>query len=302
MRIAVSGSRGSVGRALCETICREGHDVLRLVRSKELADRPDRVLWDPASGALEAAKLERVDAVVHLAGAPVYTGRLRWTREARRAIVRSRVDATRNLCAALASLDSPPAVFLCGSGALIYGHSSGELHSEASPPGAGFMASLTQRWEEATAPASTAGMRVVLLRFGMVLDVIGGGLSKLLPFYRLGLGGPIGRGRQYISWISLDDTVNAITYLIGNSDISGPVNIVSPDPIQQREFASTLGLVLGKPAIIPLPSWAVKLLFGMMANELLLVSSRVHPEVLLNSGFHFSHQKLEPALRAVLMH
>jgi NAD dependent epimerase/dehydratase family enzyme len=321
MIIAVTGSTGLVGSALVHALEADGHDVRRLVR-REVRNQQE-IRWDPAAGQIDAAGLVSVDAVVHLAGENLAAHR--WTDAFKEQIRSSRVAGTRLLCEALAKClsqdqgkgdsrifprglgktGSVPDGFgpqvLCSASAIgYYGDRGQEQLDESSPPGHGFLPEVCSEWEAATDPARAAGMRVVNLRIGVVLSAHGGALSRMLPPFRMGVGGVIGSGRQVISWIALDDLVSAIQFVLANPMLTGPVNAVAPEPATNRELTKTLGRVLGRPTILPLPAFAARLAFGEMANELLLGGARVEPKALLEAGFSFAYPRLEPALRHVL--
>jgi len=296
--VAITGATGLIGRALVARLRASGVQVRRLVR--RAAARPsDDVEWDPMRGVLPPSALDGVDAIVHLAGEPIAK---RWTAERKRAIRESRVRGTELLARMIASLDRKPRVLVSGSAIGVYGDRGDELLDESSATGDGFLANVVSEWERAAAPASEAGVRVVLLRTGLVLSRQGGVLEKLLLSFKLGLGGPMGSGRQWMSWIALDDQLRAIEYALASPALSGPVNLVSPNPVTNAEFAATLGLVLARPALIPVPAVALELLFGEMARETILAGQRVLPRALVTAGFEFAHPTLEQALRFELAH
>lgn len=297
MRILVTGSTGLIGSALIPFLTAGGHTVTRLVRS---APRPGEreVRWDPERGEADRPGLEGQDAAVHLAGENIAGGR--WTAERKARIRDSRVRGTQFLCESLARLDRPPKVLLCASATGYYGDRKDEVLREESAPGSGFLAEVCRAWEAAAEPALRAGIRVVSLRFGVVLSPAGGALAKMLPPFRLGLGGRIGTGRQYMSWIALDDAVGAACHALTAEALGGPVNAVAPNPVRNLEFAQTLGRVLSRPALLPLPAFAARLALGEMAEELLLASARVEPARLTAAGYPFRHPCLEGALRALL--
>lgn len=292
MVIAVTGASGFVGRGLNEVLTRAGHRVRPLVRRE--VRHPDEIAWDPAEGRIDTDAFEDVDAVVHLAGEPVSQ---RWTSAARRRILDSRVKGTALLALALA--EHPPRVLVSASAIGIYGDRGDEVLTEQSAPGEGFLASVASEWEAATAPAEAAGVRVVHLRIGLVMDPAGGMLGALLPSFRWGLGGPMGGGRHWQSWIARDDLVALIDHALGG-DLAGPLNATAPHPVRQRDLAKTLGRVLRRPALLPVPGALLRLGAGQMGRELLLGSQRVLPERALASGFVFRYPDLEPALRAML--
>lgn len=293
MRVAVSGSSGLVGTALTTRLTQDGHEVRRLVRHRERA--PDQVFWDPRGGTIDTAGLEGLDAVVHLAGESIDQ---RWTAERKERIRASRVEGTRNLATALAGLDEPPGVLVSGSAVGYYGPGD-ELVHEDTPPGDDFLARVAAAWEEAARPAAEAGIRLVHNRTSLVLSADGGALAKMLPPFKMGLGGRIGSGEQVWSWVGLPDMVDALIHLI-ESDLEGPVHVAAPNPVRAKTFTDTLGRVLRRPTLLPLPAFAVKLMFGEMGKTLLLQGQRVSADRLLKSGFVFQDPDLEGALRNVL--
>lgn len=287
MRIALSGSTGLIGTALVAELRSIGHEVVALVRGEQ---------WDPASG--RAPDLRGVDAVINLAGAGI--GDHRWTPEYKRTLLSSRLDTTGLLARTIAETADGPTVFLSAAAIGFYGDRDDELLTEASPAGDGFLPDLVQQWEAATAPAADAGARVATLRSGIVLSPDGGALKKMLPLFKLGAGGPFGSGKQWMSWISIDDEVGAIVHLLDH-DVSGPVNLTAPVPVRNKEFAKTLGRVLHRPSLLPVPPFGPKLLLGAeLAGALLFESQRVDPVVLAASGYSFEHPELAAALAAVL--
>jgi len=297
VRILVTGSTGLIGSALVPFLGAGGHAVIRLVRS-EVPPGSAAARWDPEAGTLDRAALEGLEAVVHLAGEDISSGG--WTAAKKARIRQSRVEGTALLARTLASLDRPPAVLACASAIGYYGDRGDDALTEESPPGAGFLASVCRDWEAAATPAVEAGIRVLHLRFGVVLSAAGGALAKMLGPFRMGMGGPIGSGRQYVSWIALDDALGAISHLLSSRTLRGPVNVASPKPVTQGEFARTLGRVLGRPTVLAVPAFGVRLIFGEMATDVLLASQRLEPARLLSSGYEFRYPELEPALRHVL--
>jgi uncharacterized protein (TIGR01777 family) len=303
VRIGVTGSTGLVGTRLVRDLRVGGDEVVRFVRP-ETPDEPtlatggtDTVEWDPARGLIDRDALEGLDAVVHLAGVGI--GDSRWTHDQKRRIVRSRVDGTTLLATTLASLDAPPKVLLSASAVGYYGDTGDRITSESGRVGHDFTASVCRAWEAAAVPAETSGIRVAYLRSGVVQAAEGGALAKQLPFFKWGLGGRFGSGKQYISWITLDDEIGAIRFLLDN-EIEGPVNLVAPEPATNEDYTKALGRVLRRPTTVT-PMLAPRLMFGReLADSLLLTSQRVVPGVLTEAGYTFQHAQIEGALRAVL--
>lgn len=291
MVIAVSGSSGLIGSALAGALEARGHTIKRLVRRP--ARRSDEISWDPAREQLDARALEGVDAVINLAGENLAR---RWTAGARDRIRSSRVNGTTMLARALAAMPTKPRVMLSASAVGIYGNRGDEILDESSTLGNDFLASVCKDWEGATAPAADAGIRVVHLRTGIVLSRREGVLAKLLLPFRLGLGGRLGDGRQWMSWIALTDLVAALAFLLRAEAVSGAVNLVAPNPVMNAEFARTLAHVLGRPAVFPVPRFALTLLFGQMAEDTILSSQRVRAGRLLDNGFKFKLPTLDEAL------
>jgi uncharacterized protein (TIGR01777 family) len=297
MIIAVTGASGLVGSALVSALEADGHLVRRLVR-RDVQDGDREIRWDPAAGTIDAAELEGIDAVVHLAGENLAARR--WNTSVKQEIRESRVRGTRLLAETLAALVNKPEVLVSASGVGYYGDRGADVVDESSPLGTGFLADVCRDWEAATEPARQSGIRVVNLRTGVVIAAQGGALAKMLFPFKLGLGGVIGSGRQYWSWIALDDLVSAIKLALENGALAGPVNAASPEPVTNREFTKTLGRALGRPTIFPMPAFAARLVLGEMADEMLLASTRVAPRVLLQAGFAFRFPRLETALRSAL--
>ena len=295
MRIIVSGASGLIGSSLLPALKSAGHEPVALVRRTA---REGEVQWDPNAGVLPADALEGADAVVHLAGAGI--GDHRWTDEYKRELIDSRVRSTTLLAETIAKCTNGPKVLLSGSAVGYYGASDGRDLDESSPEGEGFLANLCTQWEGATAAAADAGARVVHLRTGIVLSRDGGALAKMLPLFKLFVGGRFGNGKQWQSWISLPDEVGAIVHLI-TADVSGPVNLTAPNPVTNGEFATTLGSVLHRPTLLPVPRFGPALLLGgELADNLLYTGQKVLPRALLASGYSFQHDTLDAALRAVL--
>jgi uncharacterized protein (TIGR01777 family) len=293
MDVAITGSHGLIGSALADALRLDGHRVVRVVRGA--TSGPGEVAWDPEAGTIDAAALEGVDAVVHLAGAGI--GDHRWTDEHKRRVKESRTRGTATLTKALAAMERKPAVLLSGSAIGYYGSRGDEILTEVSAPGNDFLAEVCVAWEAGTAPAADAGIRVVLLRTGLVLDGRGGMMSKMLPLFKLGLGGRMGSGRQWWSWISIEDEVGAIRFLL-ERDVAGAVNLTAPEPVTNAEFTRTLGRVLHRPTPLPVPMFGPALLLGREgAATMINASQRVHPEKLLAEGYQFRHVHLESALR-----
>lgn len=301
-RIAVSGASGFVGRALMPALTAAGHEVVPLVRSGHGPGRDSGggagVRWDPATGALDGDRLDGLDAVVHLAGENIAAGR--WTAARKQRIRDSRGPATLRLCQALARLPRPPRVLLAASAVGIYGDRGDEELDAQSAPGRGFLAEVAMEWEAGTAPLEQHGTRVVHLRIGMVLARGGGALGRMLLPFRLGLGGPLGSGRQWVSWIARPDLVAAIRFLLACDAARGAVECVAPEPVRSRDFARALGRALHRPAVLPVPAFALRLLFGEMADALLLSGQRVLPRRLQALGFQLATPRLDAALAAVL--
>lgn len=297
MRILVSGSSGLVGKALCGVLEGEGHTIVRLVRN-DTALSDNAIYWDPARGVLAGDQLAGIDGVIHLAGESIASGR--WTPERKARICDSRLQGTRLLCERLAACAEPPAFLIAASAIGYYGNRGDETADESAPRGEGFLAELCAAWEEETVRAVRAGIRVVNLRLGMVLSARGGALEKMLPPFRLGLGGPLGNGAMWMSWIHLDDVVSAIRFAMHHPELAGPVNAVAPNPVTNRVFTQALARVLKRPAFFAVPAPVLRMALGEMADELLLSSLRVRPQRLEDSGFTFTHPDVEPALAGLL--
>jgi uncharacterized protein (TIGR01777 family) len=297
VRILVSGTSGLVGTALVERLTGDGHTVVRLVRAASAA-ASGTALWDPTQGVFDGMAAEGAEAVVHLAGENVASGR--WTATRRAAIRDSRVRGTELVARTLAQLRQPPATLVCASAIGVYGDRGDETLTESSATGTGFLAEVCQAWERAAAPAAAAGIRVVHLRFGVILSARGGALTRMLLPFRLGAGGRLGSGRQWMSWISLDDAIGSVEHVLATAACRGPVNAVAPQPVRNVDFTRTLARALHRPAVFPVPAFALKTLLGDMANELLLSSQRVAPTELLQTGYRFQHPEVGPALQAIL--
>ena len=295
MKIVISGASGLIGNSLVSQLQQHGHDVVRLVRR---AANTGEIMWDPKAGVLDSSALEGTDAVIHLSGAGI--GDKRWTSSYKREILESRTITTSLIANTIANMSRKPSVFLCGSAIGIYGPRGDEQLTEVSTNGTSFLADVCEQWEAAAKPASDAGVRTVLLRTGIVLTTKGGALKKQLPLFQLGLGGKFGNGKQWQSWISIDDEVGAIEHLL-TANVSGAVNLTAPNPVTNAEFTSTLARVVKRPAFLPIPPFAPKaILGGELADALLFTGQRVIPAALNASGYQFVHPTLEVALRALL--
>jgi uncharacterized protein (TIGR01777 family) len=297
MKVLISGSSGLVGSALIPVLTDGGHQVVRVVRSQP-RDEVSEVCWNPEVGDIDAARLKNIEAVVHLAGESIAAGR--WTAARKARILDSRVKGTRLLAETLAGLEQRPKVLVSASAVGYYGDRGAEALTEESGSGSAFLSEVCRQWEAATGPAAAAGIRVVNLRFGVMLSAVGGALPRLLTPFRMGVGGRLGSGKQYMAWIALDDVIEVILHAIRTETLRGPVNAVAPQSVTNGEFTKTLGRVLGRPTAFPLPAFAARLAFGQMADELLLCSQRVEPAELLASGYQFRFPDLEGALRHLL--
>jgi uncharacterized protein len=297
MKILVTGSTGLVGSALTPSLKAQGHQVIQLVRSTP-QDKATQIYWNPLKGTLSAEELEGIDAVVHLAGESIAEGR--WSEEKKKRIRESRVKGTTLLSETLTKLKEKPQVFVSASAIGFYGSRGDETLTEQSASGEDFLAEVCRAWELSTQAAAQSGVRVVNLRFGVILSREGGALAKMLTPFKLGVGGKVGDGRQYMSWIAIDDVVGAIEHALLNENLRGPVNVVAPSPVTNQEFTRALGDVLSRPTILPMPAFAVRLMFGEMADATLLASQRVEPARLRESGFAFKYPEIEGALRHVL--
>jgi uncharacterized protein (TIGR01777 family) len=296
MRILLTGSSGLIGRALVPFLTAGGHEVTRLVRSRASASG-GLLSWEPSASRIQVDDLEGFDAVVHLAGETIAG---LWTSRKKARILESRVQGTRLLSESLAQLQRPPAVLVAASAVGFYGDRGDEIVNEASPAGSLFLSEVATAWEAATEPAARGGIRVVNLRLGFVLSAAGGGLAMMLLPFRMGLGGRVGNGRQYLSWIALDDVLGAVTHVLASDVLRGPVNLVAPHPVTNLEFTKTLGRVLRRPTVFPMPAFAARLALGEMADNALLASTRVEPSRLLATGYQFQFPELEAALRHAL--
>lgn len=298
MKILISGSSGLVGQAVVNSLQHRGDQVFRLLRSPAFQTRSTDVVWDDATGKIDLTKIEGMDVVIHLAGDSIASGR--WTSEKKERIRKSRVEPTRHLAEALNALSRPPKLLITASAIGYYGDRPKEILDEKSAPGTGFLTDVCQAWEEAARTVSKKGIRVVTLRFGVILSPDGGALAKMLLPFKLGVGGPLGDGSQYMSWIDLGDVVDIVRYAIRQENLEGVVNAVSPVPVTNKEFTKTLGRVLMRPTLLPAPRFALKLVVGEMAEALLLSSTRVMPQALLENGFRFRFPDLDTSLRHLL--
>ncbi len=297
LRVAVSGATGLVGSAVSFALRARGDDVTRLVR-RVAARTDDEARWDPVSGHVDQDILEGHDAVIHLAGEPIASWR--WGDAKKERIRSSRVDGTRLLAECLARLEQPPSVLICASAVGYYGSRPGEQVNEESEPGDGFLADVAVQWEAACAPASEAGIRVVNTRFGVIVDRNDALITRQLPMARIGLGGRVGNGKQHISWVAIDDVVGVILHSLDRPELSGPLNVTSPNSVTNREFAQALSAAVGRPALGWMPGPIANLVFGEMSRELILTDQDVHPSRILESGYQFIHPGLESALRAAV--
>lgn len=294
--IVITGASGLVGTKLTQAFEAEGKRVIRAVRREAKSDQ--ELSWDPLQGTIDREKLEGVDAVIHLAGAGIADRR--WTESYKKKILDSRVDGTTLIAETLASLENKPRVFACASAIGFYGDRGDAELDESAKSGDGYLPEVCLQWERACEAAVEAGIRTVNMRIGVVLSTDGGALQKMLTPFKLGGGGVLGSGKQYFSWIELDDIVSAMQFVVDNESLSGPVNLVAPNAVTNHEFTKTLGRVLSRPTFLPMPAFAARLVFGEMADALLLASTRVVPSALTGAGFAFQHGELEPALRHIL--
>jgi uncharacterized protein (TIGR01777 family) len=297
MKIIISGATGLVGTALARSLREEGHSVARLVRTGSAA--AGDIQWNPANSKIDLAALEAADAIVNLNGASIGGGR--WTPERKKLLRTSRVETTRFLVGSMSRLRQKPRAFASASAIGFYGSRGDEVLTEASTSGTDFLPEISREWEQEAERAESFGIRTAILRFGIILSSHGGALPRMLTPFKMGVGGRLGNGKQWMSWIALDDVIGIIGWAIADSQVKGPVNVVAPNPVQNSEFTRVLASVLHRPAIFPAPALALRLMLGEMADALLLGSQRVRPDKLLGSSYKFRFEHLEPALRAALV-
>lgn len=296
VKIAITGASGFIASSLIPSLIASGHEVHPMVRSQQKSTA-GTIFWNPDTAYVNTPELEGINVVIHLAGEPIVG---RWTPTKKESIRNSRVRGTRLISEALCQLRKPPELLIAASAIGYYGDRDDHWLTEDSDPGAGFLADTCVEWELATEVAQRHGIRVVLLRNGMILSPKGGALAKMLTPFKMGVGGKLGSGKQYVSWIVLDDLITIVHHLLANETIAGPVNAVAPNPVTNKVFTKTLAKVLGRPAIFPVPAFAVRMMFGQMGEEVLLAGTRIKPDRLLHSGFHFHFPDLEPGLRHLL--
>jgi hypothetical protein len=298
MKILISGSSGLIGTAATTALKSDGHNVVHLVRPGKTANPAD-VQWDPMRATVDVAALEGVDVVIHLSGAGIADGR--WTEERKQLLRSSRIDTTRVLVDSLSRLKQKPRVLIVASAIGYYGNRGDEILTESSATGTDFLALVCRDWEAEASRGAAMGIRTVMLRFGVVLSGKGGALPKMLTPFKLGVGGRLGTGQQWMSWIAIEDVVGIVRYAIANEQVSGPVNLVAPNPVRNEEFTRLLAGMLHRPAIFPAPAFVLRLAMGDMADAVLLSSDRVKPEQMLAAGYKFRFEVLEPALRAAVL-
>lgn len=297
MKIAITGSSGFAGSSLIPFLESNGHEVTKIVRSKS-DDGDTGINWVPENKDWHTAFAGGLDVVIHLAGENIASDK--WTREKKMEILNSRVFGTRSLCESILKLDKPPGIVICASAVGFYGDRGDEVLTESSVKGELFFSKVCEKWEAETASVSEAGIRVVNLRFGMILSSKGGALPEMLTAFKKGMAGKLGSGKQYVSWIVLEDALMAIQHVLTNDSMHGPVNVTSPQSVTNKVFTKTLGKIIKRPTFMPVPAFSVRLAFGEIADEVLLASVRVKPEKLLDSGFQFKYPELDEALRSVL--
>jgi len=296
VKVVVTGSSGLIGSALVKSLTADGHEVVRLVRREPRA--ADERRWDPSAGDLDPALMDAADAVVHLAGAGI--GDQRWTEDYKRTVLRSRVDGTTTVASAIARATDPPKVLLSASAVGYYGDTGEDAVDESAESGDGFLADVVRQWETSTAAAESAGVRVVHARSGVVLSADGGALGKVLPLFKLGLGGRLGSGTQWMSWIAIADHITALRFLLDRADLSGPVNVTAPEPVRNRDYTKAIGRAVHRPALAIVPAPALRLALGGFADEGVLVSQRVVPTRLEDAGFPFTYADIDAALTAII--
>ena len=296
MKILISGSHGFIGSAVHESLAQQEHALLRLIRLTQIA-KSDEVFWNLPDDYIDHSKLTDLDAVIHLAGENIFG---RWNEKKKREIYDSRVKSTAFLAQTLARLEQKPNVLICASAIGYYGDRGEHECIETAEPGSSFLSGVCKEWEQAAKPAVDAGIRVVNLRFGVVLGKEGGSLAKMLPAFKMGMGGPLGDGQQWISWVSINDVVKAVEFALNKDSLSGPVNVVSPFPVRNKELAHAIGHALHRPEVVPVPKRMLKFMFGDFAEETLLASTKVLPHKLQLEGFQFEYADLNAALEALL--
>jgi hypothetical protein len=295
LKVAITGSSGLIGSSLISFLSGKSVTVSKILRENP---EDDDISWKPEDGDWSSAFLGGVDGIVHLAGENIASGK--WTKKKKGKIRNSRIEGTKRLCDHILKLLTPPSVLICASAIGYYGNRGVEFLNEGSSRGSGFLPDVCLGWEEATEPISKAGIRVVNVRFGIVLSKDGGALAKMLTPFKMGMGGKVGSGTQYMSWVAMDDVTGAIHHTLVTDSLRGPVNVTAPNPVTNKEFTNTLGEVIKRPAVVPMPAFAAKLAFGEMANDLLLASTKVAPKKLADSGYQFQYPELENALRNIL--
>ncbi len=295
MKVAVTGSSGLIGSSLVSFLSEKNITVSKILRENP-AD--DDISWKPEDGDWNSAFAEGIDGIVHLAGENIASGK--WTRKKKEKIRNSRIEGTKRLCECILKLPTPPSVLVCASAVGYYGDRGVEFLNEGSSRGSGFLPDVCLGWEEATETVSKAGVRVVNVRFGIVLSKDGGALAKMQTPFKMGMGGKVGSGTQYMSWVAMDDVTGAIYHTLVTESLKGPVNVTAPNPVTNKEFTNTLGEVLKRPAVVPMPAFAARLAFGEMAKDLLLASTKVAPKKLSDSGYEFQYTELEDALKHIL--
>ncbi len=295
MQVAVTGSSGLIGSSLVSFLSEKSVTVSKILRENP---KDNEISWKPEGGDWDSAFDKGIDGIVHLAGENIASGK--WTKKKKEKIRNSRIEGTKRLCELILKLPTPPSVLVCASAIGYYGDRGVEFLNEGSSRGSGFLPDVCLGWEEATESVSKAGVRVVNVRFGIVLSKDGGALAKMLTPFKMGMGGKVGSGTQYMSWVAMDDITGAIYHTLVTDSLKGPVNVTAPNPVTNKEFTNTLGEVLKRPAVVPMPAFAARLVFGEMAKDLLLASTKVAPKRLADSGYEFQYPKLEDALKHIL--